>query len=301
MDIAKSKKPTVQHKEKNVLKPRKGLKINEIIRYTVLIIVALMMLYPIIWMIGASFKTNAEIFSSVGFWPSSFDLTPYIKGWQTGTEFTFTTYFLNTFKIVIPKVIFTLISTIFVAYGFARFDFPFKKILFAALMSTLFLPGVVKTIPMYLFWKKLGLLDTYVPLIASTLFAQSAFNVFMLVQFMRGIPRDYDEAATMDGCNSFQLLFRVLLPIVKPALVTIGLLEFMGSMNDFMGPLIYISSVEKFPVAVALKMAMDTTGGSFQWNQIIAMSVIALIPSILLFFSASKQFIDGMSAGGLKG
>lgn len=271
------------------------------VRYIILLAVALLMLYPIIWMVGASFKTNAEIFSSIGFWPSSFDLTPYIKGWETGTEFTFATYFINTFKIVIPKVIFTLISTVFVAYGFARFEFPFKKILFSAMISTMFLPGVVKTIPMYLFWRNLGLLDTYVPLVAGTLFAQSAFNIFMLVQFMRGIPRDYDEAAMMDGCNSIQFLFRILLPIIKPALVTIGLLEFMGSMNDFMGPLIYISSVEKFPVSVALKMAMDTTGGSFNWNQIIAMSVIALLPSILLFFSASRQFIDGMSAGGLKG
>ncbi|MGM0126110.1 oligogalacturonide transport system permease [Enterococcus sp. AZ194] len=280
---------------------KKTLKIGATIRYIILLAVALLMLYPIIWMVGASFKTNAEIFSSIGFWPSSFDFTPYVKGWETGTEFTFATYFVNTFKIVIPKVIFTLISTVFVAYGFARFDFPFKKILFSAMISTMFLPGVVKTIPMYLFWRNLGFLDTYVPLIAGTLFAQSAFNIFMLVQFMRGIPRDYDEAAMMDGCNSMQFLFRILLPIIKPALVTIGLLEFMGSMNDFMGPLIYISSVEKFPVAVALKMAMDTTGGSFNWNQIIAMSVIALLPSIILFFSASRQFIDGMSAGGLKG
>jgi oligogalacturonide transport system permease protein len=285
-----------------LVKPNKRkIKIGTVLRYFILIFVALTMLYPIIWMVGATFKSNAEIFSSIGFWPKSFDFAPYVKGWETGTEYTFTTYFINTFKIVIPKVIFTLISTVFVAYGFARFDFPFRKIMFSALISTLFLPGVVKTIPMYLMWRNLGLLDTYVPLIAGTLFAQSAFNVFMLVQFMRGIPRDYDEAAIMDGCNSFQLLYRIILPIVKPALVTIGLLEFMGSMNDFMGPLIYISSVEKFPVSVALKMAMDTTSGGFQWNQIIAMSVIALIPSIVLFFSASRQFIDGMSAGGLKG
>ncbi|MDH6363994.1 oligogalacturonide transport system permease protein [Enterococcus sp. PF1-24] len=283
------------------VKRKKPIKIGAIIRYVILLAVALLMLYPIIWMVGATFKTNAEIFSSIGFWPKSFDFTPYIKGWQTGTEFTFATYFINTFKIVIPKVVFTLISTVFVSYGFARFDFPFKKILFSAMISTMFLPGVVKTIPMYLLWRDLGFLDTYVPLIAGTLFAQSAFNIFMLVQFMRGIPRDYDEAAMMDGCNSIQFLFKILLPIVRPALVTIGLLEFMGSMNDFMGPLIYISSVEKFPVSVALKMAMDTTSGNFNWNQIIAMSVIALLPSIILFFSASKQFIDGMSTGGLKG
>lgn len=297
MDIMKKEVGNIT----NIKNKKKPIKLGAIIRYIILLIVAFMMLYPIIWMVGATFKTNAEIFSSIGFWPQSFDFTPYIKGWQTGTEYTFTTYFINTFKIVIPKVLFTLISTIFVSYGFARFDFPLKKILFSAMIATMFLPGVVKTIPMYLLWRDLGFLETYVPLIAGTLFAQSAFNVFMLVQFMRGIPRDYDEAAMMDGCGSLQFLFRILLPIVKPALVTIGLLEFMGSMNDFMGPLIYISSVEKFPVSVALKMAMDTTSGNFEWNQIIAMSVIALLPSIILFFSASKQFVDGMSAGGLKG
>lgn len=283
------------------VKKQISLNIGAIICYIILLAIALMMLYPIIWMVGATFKTNAEIFSSIGFWPKSFDFTSYVKGWKTGTEFTFTTYFSNTFKIVIPKVIFTLISTVFVAYGFARFDFPYKKILFSAMISTMFLPGVVKTIPMYLFWRNLGLLDTYVPLIAGTLFAQSAFNIFMIVQFMRGVPRDYDKAAMMDGCNSFQFLLQILLPIIKPSLITIGLLEFMGSMNDFMGPLIYISSVERFPVSVAVKMAMDTTSGNFNWNQIIAMSVISLIPSIILFFSASRHFIDGMSAGGLKG
>ncbi len=290
------KHPVEQRPQKH-----KPIKIGKIIRYAILLIVALIMLYPVIWMVGATFKTNAEIFSSINFWPKTFDFTPYVKGWQTETEYTFATYFMNTFELVIPKVVFTLISTVFVAYGFARFDFPFKKILFSAMISTMFLPGVVRIIPMYLFWRNLGLLDTYIPLIAGTLFAQSAFNVFMLVQFIRGIPRDYDEAAKMDGCNSFQFLVKILLPIVKPALVTIGLLEFMGSMNDFMGPLIYISSVEKFPVSIALKMAMDTTGGDFNWNQIIAMSVIALVPSIVLFFSAARQFIEGMSTGGLKG
>jgi oligogalacturonide transport system permease protein len=296
-------KITADPPKKDVKEKRRKKKpnIGATIRYIILLLVALIMLYPIIWMVGATFKTNAEIFSSISFIPKHIDFSPYIKGWKTGTEFTFGTYFINTFKIVIPKVVFTLISTLFVSYGFARFNFPFKKILFSAMIATMFLPGVVKTIPMYIMWKNLGFLDTYVPLIAGSLFAQSAFNIFMLVQFIRGIPRDYDEAAMIDGCNSFQFLFRILLPIIKPALVTIGLLEFMGGMNDFMGPLIYISSVEKFPVSIALKMAMDTTSGSFEWNQIIAMSVIALVPSIVLFFSASKQFIDGMSAGGLKG
>ncbi|MGX7131607.1 carbohydrate ABC transporter permease [Enterococcus songbeiensis] len=274
---------------------------NSIIRYVLLTLVAFLMLYPILWLIGASFKSNSDIFSSIGFWPKSFSLEPYIKGWQTGTEFTFTTFFVNTFEIVVPKVIFTVVSCSITAYGFARFDFPLKKQLFAILIATLFLPGVVTRIPLYLLWKQVNLLDTYIPLIANTLFAQEAFFVFMLVQFMRSIPREFDEAATMDGCNSFQVLTKILLPIMKPSLVTVALFQFLWSINDFLSPLIYISSVEKYPISIALKMAMDTSGGVTPWNQIIAMSIIGLLPSIILFFIGSKQFVDGMSAGGIKG
>ncbi|EPH63843.1 carbohydrate ABC transporter permease [Enterococcus casseliflavus] len=275
-------------------------RINTTIRYTLLISVAFLMLYPIIWLVGASFKTNAEIFTSISFIPSSLDFSSYIKGWETGTQFTFTTFFINTFKIVIPKVLFTAIMCPIVAYGFARFDFPFKKILFSLLISTLFLPGVVTRIPLYMLWNQLGFLDSYVPLIAPAVFAQEPFFVFMLIQFLRGIPKEFDEAATIDGCNSFQVFTKVLLPILRPSVVTISLFQFMWSMNDFLGPLIYISSVEKFPVAIALKMSMDASS-SIAWNQVIAMSVISLLPSIILFFCASKQFVDGISAGGIKG
>lgn len=276
-------------------------RINTTIRYTLLISVAFLMLYPIIWLVGASFKTNAEIFTSISFIPSSLDFSSYIKGWETGTQFTFTTFFINTFKIVIPKVLFTAIMCPIVAYGFARFDFPFKKILFSLLISTLFLPGVVTRIPLYMLWNQLGFLDSYVPLIAPAVFAQEPFFVFMLIQFLRGIPKEFDEAATIDGCNSFQVFTKVLLPILRPSVVTISLFQFMWSMNDFYKfPLIYISSVEKFPVAIALKMSMDASS-SIAWNQVIAMSVISLLPSIILFFCASKQFVDGISAGGIKG
>ena len=259
------------------------------------------MLYPILWLVGASFKTNAEIFSSISFLPKSIDFTPYIKGWITGTEYTFATYFKNSFIIVLSKVAFTLISCTLTAYGFARFNFPMKKMLFALLISTMFLPGIVTRIPLYLFWKQLKSLDTFVPLVANTVFASEPFLVFMLVQFMRSIPREYDEAAAIDGCGSLRTLLNILLPVLKPALVSVALFQFIWSMNDFQGPLIYISSVSKYPVAIALKMAMDTATGTVVWNQVIAMSLIGLLPSIILFFCASKQFVDGISAGGIKG
>nr|WP_205693951.1 carbohydrate ABC transporter permease [Clostridium prolinivorans] len=288
-------------KDKNYRKRARKRKINLAIRYTLLTLVAFVMLYPIIWLIGASFKSNSEIFSSVGFIPKKIDFTPYINGWKTGTQYTFGTYFLNTFKYVIPKVILTIISAVLTAYGFARFDFPFKKILFGLLIATLFLPQVVTKIPLYLFWKKLHLLDTFAPLFVGSAFAIDTFFVFMLIQFFRGIPRELDEAAKVDGCNSFMILLRILIPVLKPAIISVGLFQFMWSMNDFMGPLIYISSVNKYPVAIALKMAMDTTSGTFEWNQIIAMSLIGLLPSIILFFSAQKYFIEGIATSGLKG
>lgn len=275
-------------------------RINAILRYTVLSVVGLFMLYPLIWLLGASFKSNAEIFTSIGFMPSSFDFSGYINGWKTSTEYTFATYFMNTFKIVIPKVIVTVISVTMTAYGFARFRIPGKKYLFSILIATLLLPNVVLRIPQYIMFSQFGWLDTYKPLIVPSAFAVDAFFVFMVIQFMRGIPKDLEEAATIDGCNSLQILTKILIPILKPALISVALFQFMWTMNDFLGPLIYISSVRKYPVSIALKMSMDASA-LVHWNQIIALSVIALIPSLVVFFLAQRHFVDGITSSGIKG
>ena len=144
-------------------------------------------------------------------------------------------------------------------------------------------------------------MDTHASLFINSAFAVDGFFVFMLIQFFRSIPRELDESAIVDGCNSFQVFIWILLPLMKPALISVGLFQFMWTMNDFMGPLIYISSVEKYPVSIALKMCIDTTSGTFEWNQVIAMSIIALLPSIILFFSAQKYFIEGITTTGIKG
>jgi oligogalacturonide transport system permease protein len=277
------------------------LNINAIIRYTVLTIVAIVMIYPIIWLAGATFKTNNEIFTSVNFIPKRIDFTPYIEGWKTRTQYTFTTFFLNTFKFVIPKIVLSLVTSTLVAYGFARFNFPLKKILFAVLMAMMFLPAVITRIPLYIFWKQLGLLDTYVPLIAPTLLANEPFFIFLLIQFMRSIPTYLDEAATIDGCNSFQTLTQILIPTLKPALISCVIFQFVWSFNDFLGPLIYVTSLEKYPVALALKMSIDQSSGIVQWNQILAMSFLALLPPVILFFSAQKYFVEGVTSSGVKG
>lgn len=275
-------------------------KISSVIRYIILTVVAVIMLYPIIWLVGATFKPNSEIFTSIGFIPKSLDFQAYIDGWYTKGDYTFTLYFINTFKYVIPKIIFTIISATITAYGFARFEFPFKKVMFSLLMATMFLPQVVTRIPLYLFWKDLGMLDTYVPLIANSFFAQEPFFVFMLIQFLRSIPRDLDEAATVDGCSSFEILWRILVPVLKPALISCIIFQFVWSFSDFLGPLIYITSQENYPVSLALKLNVDPSTNT-PWNQVFAMSLISLLPAIILFFSAQKYFVEGVTSSGIKG
>ena len=185
------------------IKLRRRSRISAAIRYTLLIVVGLIMIYPLLWLIGASFKTNQEIFASPWFWPKEPTIQGYIDGWKTSTPYTFATFFINSMQIVIPKVIGTAISCTLVAYGFARFDFPGKKILFAILIATLLLPDVVTRIPQYLLFRELGWLDTYLPLMVPAWMAGDAFFVFMVIQFLRAIPRDMEEAARVDGANTF--------------------------------------------------------------------------------------------------
>jgi oligogalacturonide transport system permease protein len=270
------------------------------VRYTLLIAVGLLMLYPLIWLIGASFKSNAEIFTEVGFWPSSFDITPYVKGWKTSTEYTFTRYFANSFLIVIPRIIVTVISCVLVAYAFARFDFFGKKVLFAIMVATMMLPQIVLRIPQYIMFQQFDMIDSYAPLILPSAFATDTFFVFMLVQFLRGIPRDMEEAAQMDGCNSLQMLWYIIVPLLKPAIISVIVFQFIWTMNDFIGPLIYLSSVEKYPVSLALKLSIGATE-EVEWNSVIAISVLALVPSVAVFFAAQKHFVDGVASTGLKG
>jgi oligogalacturonide transport system permease protein len=269
-------------------------------RYLVLGTVALVMLYPLLWLVGASFKSNSEIFASPGFMPSGIDFKSYAAGWKTSTEYTFATYFLNSFLITIPKIIVTLVSCVFVAYAFARFEFWGKKTMFAVMVSTMMLPLIILRMPQYLMFREVGWLDSYLPLVVPSAFATDTFFVFMLVQFLRGIPRDMEEAALIDGCNAVQMLWHIIVPLLKPAIISVIVFQFIWTMNDFMGPLIYLASVEKYPVSLALKMSIGATE-EVEWANVIAISVVALIPSVAVFFAAQKHFIEGAATSGVKG
>lgn len=274
--------------------------IGTFLRYVLLIAVGIIMVYPLIWMVGASFKTNSEIFSSVGFIPKNPVITGYVKGFAGYEGMTLLHFMANTYKIVLPKVIVTLVSATITAYGFARFDFFGKKFSFAVLMSTLFLPQVVLNVPQYILFNELGWLDSYLPLVVPSILAGDTYFVYMLIQFQRGIPRELEEAAQIDGCSIMKTLWYVLVPMLKPAIVSCGLFQFMWASNDFMGPLIYVNTVAKFLVSIFLRMSMDAEVG-FEWNRVLAMSLLAIIPSLVVFFSAQNSFVDGIAAGGVKG
>jgi oligogalacturonide transport system permease protein len=277
--------------------------INTFVRYFVLIAVGIFMIYPMLWMVGASFKANNnEIFSSIGIIPKKFSIQAYIDGWHS-TEYSFLKYLINTYKIVLPKVFGTVLSATITAYGFARFQFKGKKLFYAILLSTLFLPQVVLNIPQYLLFRDIGWLKptlSYFPLIIPAFFASDTYFVFMLVQFLRGIPRELEEAAKIDGSNSLQTLWYIICPVLKPSIVSAALFQFMWSSNDFMGPLIYVKTVSKYPAALGLRLSMDAEVG-FEWNKVLAMSIVTIIPSLIVFFAAQKQFVEGVTAGSLKG
>ncbi|MGN0606085.1 MAG: carbohydrate ABC transporter permease [Oscillospiraceae bacterium] len=281
------------------------MKKNKFIRnaliYIFLTATSLIMLYPLLWLFGASFKSNREIFSSLWFMPEKFDFSAYVNGWKTSGTYTMGHYFINTFKIVIPRVVFSVISSVITAYGFARFEFPLKKQLFSLLIFTMILPETLLRIPSYRLWNMFGMLDTYFPLILPSALAGEGLFVFMLVQFFKGIPKELDEAAKIDGCNSLQTLVYVLVPCIRPAVVSVGVFSFLWSVNNFVEPLIYISSVKKYPITLAVRMSMDSTGQGYEWNSIIAMSLIGLIPSVLVFLLAQKYFTSGISTSGISG
>lgn len=269
--------------------------------YAFIILFGFFMLYPILWLTASAFKKNSEIFTDVGLKPTVFNFDAFIQGFKGIGNATFGVFFLNSFKIVIPVVLFTLISGMLVAYGFARFKFPGKKIWFSLMIATLMMPASVLTIPTYVMFTKFGWVNTYLPFIVPAAFSTSAFFVYMLVQFLRGIPKEIDEAAKIDGCNSLQILVLILTPLCKPALFSAAIFRFLWTWNDFFGNLVYINSVSKYPISLGLRMAIDNTAGSVNWNSIMAMSVISILLPIILFFLAQDYFVEGVASSGLKG
>ena len=268
--------------------------------YALLILLAYVMTYPILWLLSAALKPNAEIFTTNNLIPAKLVFTSFINGWNPPGPYSYTTYFLNTFKLVVPTVIFTVVSSFLVAYGFARFRFRFKNVLYLLMLSSLMLPNEVTLIPKYIFFNQLGWGDSYLPIIVPSMFATYSFFIFLLVQFIRTLPSELDKAATIDGCNSFDVLVRIILPLSFPVIMCCVIFQFVWRWNEFLNILVYINSASKFPVALALRMNLDTTD-SILWGNTLAMAFLVIIPPTILFFFCQRYLVEGISTTGLKG
>lgn len=272
------------------------------VRYAVLSIVAVFMLYPLFWMVVGIWRPNHEIFTSAGLIPQDpvDGFANMRNGWIIQGR-SLLHYFTNTMRFLIPRVIGQVISCVLTAYAITRFHFKGKKIVFSLVIATLLMPEVIFRIPMFVMYNRLNLFGTFMPLWLENAFATGSFFVFMLIQYMRTIPKELDEAAKIDGCNSFQTLIFILVPVMKPAIITVGLLTFMWGMNDFLGPAIYIRDNSMWVLQQALRSASDATGDTgVVWGEIFAISVMSLLPAITLFFAAQRYFIEGIASTGSK-
>ncbi len=274
-------------------------KIGSIIYHTGMILGCFVMLYPLFWLIGSSLKSNEEYMASPSsLIPTSWAFSNYVEGWAGFARLSFSTFFGNSIFIAVFSTLGTVLSCTLAAYGFSRIKFKTRRFWFAALLLTMCLPSQVLMIPQYLLFNRFGWVGTYLPIIVPR-FCGDAFNVFLLMQFMKNVPKEMDEAAIMDGCNPFQMFYRIMLPLVKPAISTVAVLSFMSSWSDFMGALLYLNKPSMYPVSYALKLFSDESGTNY--GPMFAMSVASLIPVLILFFIFQKSLVEGISTTGVKG
>ena len=279
---------------------RKRHKDGSVVDYLIIAVIGVILLYPIIWMFFATFKSNEDIFGSTRLLPSVWHFENYVEGWKGSSRLTYTTFFINTFVLVVPTTLLTVASACLAAYAFARFDFPCKGLLFSVLIGLMMLPGAVVIIPRYLLYNQFHWIDTYMPFYIPALLCCNSFFPYMLIQFLRGIPKELDESAYIDGCSTFRTLVSILLPLMKPALFSAGLFQFLWTYNDYFNSLIFISSQKMYPISLALRMSLDSES-VVNWGKVMAMAFVAVLPVMLLFFAAQKYFVEGIATSGLKG
>lgn len=264
------------------------------------VVAGLIVLYPVIWMIGTSFKPAQEIISSVRPWPIHFTAHNYPSGWTANPGVTFGRFLINSAIVAAGAVVGNLIGCSLTAYAFARLRFRLRGFFFAIMIGTILLPYHVLIVPQYVIFKHLGWINTYYPLIVPKFLATDAFFIFLMVQFMRGVPRDIDEAATIDGCGPFRIYRYVVLPLIRPALITTAIFTFIWTWNDYFTQLIYLNSTDKFTLPVGLALFVDQSGYS-SYGPMMAMAVIALLPIFFFFLAFQRLLTEGLATSGLKG
>ncbi|MDR2759143.1 MAG: carbohydrate ABC transporter permease [Spirochaetaceae bacterium] len=283
----------------NVQKRKLGLLLNNIAFHCGVIILGFFMLYPILWMISNSFKESREIFNSVSLIPRNFRFDNYLRGWKYNNATTFAVFFGNSFFYTILSTMGAVLSSALVAYGFARIHFRGNGFWYSCMFLTLMLPYQVVMVPQFIIFQKIGWVNTFLPLIVPQ-FCGQAFFIFLMVQFIKGIPADLDHSAMIDGCNKFTILARIIFPLIKPAIITSMIFSFYWRWDDFLGPLLYLNRPRSFTVSLALRMFSDPMT-STDWGAIFAMGTLSLIPVFAIFIIFQKYIVQGLVTSGLKG
>lgn len=264
-----------------------------------MIALGLVMFYPILWMIASSFKENAEIFGTASLLPKNLKLDNYLNGWKGVGGVPFVVFFRNSFYYTTLATLGTVLSSALVAYGFARNKFWGRNFWFVCMLLTLMLPYQVVMIPQFIIFFRLGWVNSFKPLIIP-MFMGQPFFIFLMMQFIRGLPIELDEAAKIDGCNRFQIFTRIIFPLITPALITSTIFQFYWKWDDFIGPLLFLNSPKLYTVSLALRMFSDPMTAT-DWGAIFAMGTLSLLPIILVFLAFQKYLVEGISTTGLKG
>jgi multiple sugar transport system permease protein len=263
-------------------------------------LLCLVMIYPILWLVGSSLKPAGEIWTRVtALLPHVPTLENYVNGWRGFGGVSFAVYYRNTILYATVGTLAAIASSAVVAFGFARIKFPGKNIWFSCMIATLMLPTQIQIIPQYIMFNKIGWINSYSPLIVPRLFGQ-AFFIFMIMQFIRAVPRELDEAAEIDGCSRGATFFRIILPLLKPALFTAAIFSFYWTWSEFFTPLIYLNNPKIYTISLALRSFADP-GGLTDWGAIFAMSFLSLLPVLALFVAFQRYLVQGIASTGLKG
>ncbi len=271
-----------------------------ILLFALICLGAAVSLYPLLWMVASSFKPEKMIFADKSLMVREFTLANYLKGFKGIGGNTYLDYLRNTFVIVVPVVAANLLSCSMTGYAFARLQFFAKNVFFVLMLLTMMLPMHASLIPRYILFNKLGWINTFKPMIVPQFFAVSAFFVFLFVQFMRGIPKELDHAATVDGCGPVSIYWRIILPLSTPAMLTTAIFTFIWTYDDFFSQLIYLNDPRKFTVALALRQYVEAYELS-AFGTLFAMSAVSLIPIMAFFVSCQKYLVQGIVTSGLKG
>ena len=263
-----------------------------------LISLALVMTYPVIWMILSSLRPQSEIFAELGIIPQTWTLENYMTGWNFFGNVTFGTFFINSFIICALSVIGNVMAACLAGYAFARLNFRWKWFWFAIMIGSIMLPIHAQLIPQYIAFVKIGWVNTILPLVVPKFLATDAFFIFLMVQFMRTLPKELEQAAMVDGASYWQRFTRIILPLCLPAIVTTSIFTFLNAYNDFLGQLIYLSGLDRMTVPLGLRMFVDLGGGQSSFGGMFAMAVLAIGPVLGFFLASQRYLVQGVATQG---